>query len=73
MTSPNAPRPRGRPSLTQGRAQTVQTSLSPSQAAWVASRGVPVAAYLRGLVERDQREAESCQPPDPLVKIGGDV
>ncbi len=32
----------------------VQTSLSPSQAAWVASRGVPVAAYLRGLVERDQ-------------------
>jgi hypothetical protein len=54
MTSHNAPRPRGRPSLTGGRAQTVQTSLSPSQAAWVASRGVPVAAYLRGLVERDQ-------------------
>jgi hypothetical protein len=54
-----APRPRGRPSLTQGRAQTVQTSLSPSQAAWVASRGVPVAAYLRGLVEEDMEAQES--------------
>ena len=82
MTSPNAPRPRGRPSLTGGRAQTVQTSLSPSQAAWVASRGVPVAAYLRGLVEEAMDEAiqtkgyrplSSDLDPSILVKIGGDV
>ena len=82
MTATNAPRPRGRPSLTGGRAQTVQTSLSPSQAAWVASRGVPVAAYLRGLVEAEMDEAiqtkgyrplSSDLDPSVIVKIGGDV
>jgi len=62
-----APRPRGRPSLTGGRCVTVQTSLSPSQAAWVASRGVPVAAYLRGLVEAEMRK-----PVDP-IKVGDRV
>jgi hypothetical protein len=74
----NAPRPRGRPSLTQGRAKTVQTSLSPSQAAWVASRGVPAAAYLRGLVEEDMLIQETPEEVEAafqrfLVKIGGDV
>jgi hypothetical protein len=50
----NAPRPRGRPSLTGGRAQTVQTSLSEASAAWVRSRPEGAAAYLRGLIERDR-------------------
>jgi len=53
MTSTKPRRTQSRPLAPEGRAQTVQTSLSPPQAAWVASRGVPVAAYLRGLVEAD--------------------
>jgi hypothetical protein len=68
QTSHNAPRPRGRPSLTGGRAQTVQTSLSQSQAAWVASRGVTAAAYLRGLVEEAM-----VQPAQTLLAIGDRV
>jgi hypothetical protein len=56
-TAPKPRQTRPRRLSDQGPAQTVQTSLSPSQAAWVASRGVPAAAYLRGLVERDQAEA----------------
>jgi hypothetical protein len=48
----------------------------------VASRGVPVAAYLRGLVEEAMDEAiqtkgyrplSSDLDPSVIVKIGGDV
>jgi hypothetical protein len=70
QTTHNAPRPRGRPSLTGGRAQTVQTSLSPSQAAWVASRGVPVAAYLRGLVEAEMWHAAGEAKRNEGVPVG---
>jgi hypothetical protein len=58
MTSPKPRRTQSRPLAPEGRAQTVQTSLSPPQAAWVASRGVPVAAYLRGLVEAEMSRAD---------------
>ena len=82
MTSPKPRRTQSRPLAPSGRAQTFQTSLSPSCAAWVASRGVPVAAYLRGLVEEAMDEAiqtkgyrplSSDLDPSILVKIGGDV
>jgi hypothetical protein len=75
MTSHNAPRPRGRPSLTGGRAQTVQTSLSEASAAWVRSRPEGAAAYLRGLVEREiwhaAEEAKRNEgvPVGPLVMV----
>jgi hypothetical protein len=59
MTAPKPRRTQSRPLAPSGRAQTVQTSLSPLQAAWVASRGVTAAAYLRGLVEADMEEQES--------------
>jgi hypothetical protein len=70
MTSPKPRRTQSRPLAPEGRAQTVQTSLSPPQAAWVASRGVPVAAYLRGLVEREMWHAAEEATRNEGVPVG---
>jgi len=41
-----------------GRAHTCQVSLTPAQAAWLASRGIPASAVLRSLVDDAMRIAE---------------
>ena len=51
MTKPNAPRSRPRLLSDGGRAPTCQVSLSPPQAAWLASQGIPASAVLRMLVD----------------------
>jgi hypothetical protein len=56
MTATNAPRPRGRPSLTGGRCATVQTSLSEASAAWVRAKPEGASAYIRALIERDRSQ-----------------
>jgi hypothetical protein len=58
-----------------GRAHTCQVSLTPAQAAWLASRGVTASAYLRGLVEHEMwlaaQEAKRKEgvPVGPLVMV----
>lgn len=51
MTKPKAPRSRPYRLSKGGRAKTVQVSLSPPQAAWLASQGIPASAVLRKLVD----------------------
>lgn len=51
MTKPNAPRSRPYRLSDGGRAKTCQVSLSPPQAAWLASQGIPASAVLRMLVD----------------------
>jgi len=51
MTKPNAPRSRPYRLAEGGRAKTCQVSLSPPQAAWLASQGIPASAVLRMLVD----------------------
>lgn len=51
MTKPNAPRSRPYRLSDGGRAKTCQVSLSPPQAAWLASQGIPASAVLRKLVD----------------------
>ena len=62
MNAPNAPRSRPRRLSDGGRAPTCQVSLSPLQAAWLASQGIPASAVLRMLVD-DAMAAE----PEPKV------
>ena len=64
MNAPKAPRSRPRRLSDGGRAPTCQVSLSPLQAAWLASQGIPASAVLRMLVD-DAMAAE----PEP--KVGG--
>jgi hypothetical protein len=58
-----------------GRAHTCQVSLTPAQAAWLASRGCPASAVLRQLVEREMwHDAEEAKrkegtPVGPLVIV----
>ena len=50
-----------------GRAQTCQVSLTPAQAVWLASRGIPASAVLRQLVDDAMRLEE---PADQITPSG---
>lgn len=65
MTKPNAPRSRPYRLSDGGRAKTCQVSLSPPQADWLASQGIPASAALRKLVDL----AMAAEPAKPVDQI----
>ena len=65
MNAPKAPRSRPYRLSDGGRAKTFQVSLSPLQAAWLASQGIPASAVLRMLVD-DAMAAEPAAVPKEI-------
>ena len=65
MNAPKAPRSRPYRLGDGGRAKTCQVSLSPPQAAWLASQGIPASAVLRMLV--DDAMAAEPKPTDQIT------
>lgn len=72
MTKPNAPRSRPYRLGEGGRAKTCQVSLSPLQAAWLASQGIPASAVLRMLVDDAMAQDKPVDLGDAIGKWPGD-